>query len=357
MADSAIEKYLKKISKDKDGQFNALALNDNTELLLETLLSMYEFTGEPDTCNFNFFMLYAICEGFAGVYRFPSGYPSAGVEPGDIVSVRVKLAGHPDANGLGEDAIVSTDSGFSILIPKYKNDKNLQVFNLNRLYLPDISVWKTAYFLTETEKSMRAVLRLARYSKIVECKDEKTREQLTAALRAADEGNIATFISPVVNTLLGDDPEQVHDIALTDVRNNDMLQYLTKFKSDLMREFFNRYGMSTDGSEKMAQQTEAETNKGGFKSLILPISRLKLLSEFIEKVNEKFSLNITVDFSEPWKLEFSRLIAEEHAQENPPNMPRNNPGDEPAENPTDDGESASGEESGEDQEEEEKENG
>lgn len=308
MADTIVN-YLKKISKNKDSNFAEMASFDNREMLLEQLISMYEFTGEPDTLNFNFFMLYSICEGFAAVYKFTED--TTNNRKGDIVITRARLAGTPDPYGLGRDVIVSTENGFSKNITDYKNSENVEVFNLNRLYLPDISVDKTAYFLTETEKSMRAVLRLARYSRVIECKDEKTKEQITAALKAADAGSIATFVSPVVNTLLGDDPETVHDMSLTDVRNNDMLQYLSKFKSDLMRDFFNRYGMSSDGSEKMAQQTEAETNKGSFKSLILPISRLKLLSEFVEKVNYKFSLNISVDFSEPWKLEFARLLAEE----------------------------------------------
>lgn len=294
-------RYVRK--KDK-GAIRNFLYADNYKILLEALVTMYDFSGLPETFNPNFFLMYAITCGGAVMYRSPEAWGDG------IIAAPAKLAGHPDPYGMGEDLIITTEDGHSKVIYKYKEDPDVEVFFLNRLYEPDFGVSKTAEFLTETQLSIRAILLLARYSKIIEAPDSRTKEQLEAALKNSELGAIATFVGSAKNPLI-QDGEPVKDISLTDVRNNDMIQYLSKYQDDILRGFYSRYGMETMGAAKIAQQTTDEVNSGSFRSMIVPISRLLLLSDFIRRCNEKFSLSATVDFSEPWKLELQKIISQE----------------------------------------------
>lgn len=303
-----ILKYIKKHDKNSIRDF---LYADNYKILLEALVTMYDFDGLPDTFNPNFFMTYAIESGGAVMYRAPAEWYDG------IITAPVKLAGHPDPYGMGEDLIISTEDGHSRVIFNYKDDPNVEVFFLNRLYEPDFGVTKTAEYLTETQLSIRAILLLARYSKIIEVPDAKTKEQLEAAIKNSELGAISSFVSSVKNTLI-QDAEPVKDISLNDVRNNDMIQYLSKYQDDCMRSFYSRYGMETMGAAKIAQQTADEVNSGSFRSMIVPISRLILLQDFIARCNRKFGLSASVDFSQPWKLELQKIISQELEQTEDP---------------------------------------
>ena len=99
-------------------------------------------------------------------------------------------------------------------------------------------------------------------------------------------------------------------IELTSPNDTDKLQYLSKLYEDFWRRFFNLYGMTTQGSEKMAQMSEKEINNGSNSSMIIPCDRLEERKKGIEKVNEMFSTNIEVDFSECWKREIKKRESE-----------------------------------------------
>lgn len=302
-----IEKYLKEVRK-KTSDIKSFLWADNVKLLAENLLSMYDFSGFPETFRSDFFMLYAILDGWAAIYKTPDDWGDG------VIACRAHLAGKPDAYGLGRDCIVTAEDGHSIVLKDFRKRDDVEVYHLNRLRTPDIGVQKTAYFLTETQLSIRAILLMARYSKIIEVPDDKTREMLKASLEASELGGVASFVSQTKPTLL-DDAQEVKDISLQDVKNSDMIQYLSKYEDDVMRSFFNRYGMSTSGHSKIAQQTADEITEGGYRSMIVPISRLKGLQEWAEKAGEKLGFSGSVDLSEPWKLELAHLMEEEEAMQ------------------------------------------
>lgn len=319
-------KYVRK--KDRSAVRDFL-FADNYKILLEALVTMYDFTGLPETFNPNFFLMYAIECGGAVMYRSPESWGDG------IITAPAKLAGHPDPYGMGEDLIVTTEDGHSTVISKYKDSPDVEVFFLNRLYAPDFGVSKTAEYLTETQLSIRAILLMARYSKIIEAPDSRTKEQLEAAIKNSELGAVATFVGATKNPLI-QDAETIKDISLTDVRNSDMIQYLSKYQDDILRGFYSRYGMETMGAAKIAQQTTDEVNSGSFRSMIVPISRLILLDDFIKRCNEKFSLSASVDFSEPWKLELQKIISQEISEESPEDPENTDDTDDAEEGGTDD---------------------
>ena len=70
------------------------------------------------------------------------------------------------------------------------------------------------------------------------------------------------------------------------------------------------YGMMTAGTDKIAQQSVTEINNGSSFSFIVPLDRLEERKKGIEKVNELFNTNISVDFGEAMKREYEKHMSQ-----------------------------------------------
>ena len=103
----------------------------------------------------------------------------------------------------------------------------------------------------------------------------------------------------------------VSHIQLSDFKNSDKIQYLSNFMTFIERNFYNIYGMTTQGADKIAQQTKAEVENGIYCAWIEVLSRLNERIKGFEEVKEKFSLDIPYKLSEVWQKEYDRIFKEE----------------------------------------------
>lgn len=293
---------------------------DNFDMLLESIVSMFNFYDFPETVNTRFIPMYALREGMGCVCHFPT------IQNDEFVVARFQMCGKPDVNGLGTDAIITTYDGHSEFVSNWKEAENVQPFFLNRIYSPDLHIGKTATYLTEADTSIKAILLLARYSRLLACKDEKTKEAVNAALSNVSGGSIATLVSSnIYDSLRGTAEEPITNIDITDVRNNDMIQYLSKYEDDLLRQFFNIYGLSTSGASKMAEQSTAEINQGSNRAMVIPHMRYECLQEFAEACNSKFGWNCSITFSECWQNEKAKCVEDLPDAEEPTEEPTPSP--------------------------------
>lgn len=290
---------------------------DNEEMLLESLASMFNFYDFPEGVNTKFMPIYSLTYGMGCVAR-TSIFPSYD-EDYEFCVAQFKMVGMPDVNGLGRDAIVTTFNGLSTVIKNWKKSEDIQPFFLNKIYTPDMNIPRVASLLTEADASIRTILKLARYNKILGCSDSTTKNALEEALKNIDNGNIATFVADFISDpLTGAASEPFATLDITDVRNNDMIQYLTNFEEDVLRmQFFNKYGLDTAGAAKMAQQSEDEINSGSNRAMVVPHSRLECWKEFEEACNKKFGWNCRIEFSECWQNELAKCEKDLPADEEP----------------------------------------
>lgn len=278
--------------KDK----SKLAYNneDDYAVLLETVLSTYDFEGFPDSFNSDYFMNYLLTEAWACI---------GPGKDGEIVSLHFSPCGSPDANGLGKDAIVSSDNGMSFTLFNWKEQDKYIPCNLNRIYSPDLTLAKTAAFLGEADTSIFNILKAARYNKAFIAKDEKTKAQLDQCINAVGDGRPYTIISNNLKDALMGGDGNVQELNLSDPDLVTRLQYLCKFEDDTLRDFFNKYGLSTYGSGKMAQLSVEEATAGENRAEVIPDSRLKNLKAWAKRVNAAYGYDCSVNYSKPWKEE------------------------------------------------------
>lgn len=296
--------------KDKTRlQYN---IDDDYAVLLENVLSMYDFNKFPDTFNSDYFLNYLLTEAWACIGPDRNG---------DIVSLHFSPAGDPDANGIGTNAIVTTENGFAKTIYNWRDQSEYIPCNLNRTYTPDLTLAKTAAFLAESDSSILNILRAARYNKAFLVGDEKAKAQLDQCINAIGDGKPYVILSDnLKNALLGG-PSLIDQLELSDPALAERLQYLVKFQDDILREFYNKYGLSSYGSGKMAQLTVEEATAGENRAEVIPDSRLKILKEWVDKVNDAYNYGASIEYAGPWKDEHKEVSNNEEMANN-----ENNPG-------------------------------
>lgn len=291
--------------KDKPRlQYN---IDDDYAVLLENVLSMYDFNGFPDTFNSDYFMNYLLTEAWACIGPDRNG---------NIVSLHFSPAGDPDANGIGTNAIVTTENGFAKTIYNWCDQSVYIPCRLNRTYTPDLTLAKTAAFLGESDSSILNILRAARYNKAFLVGDEIAKSQLEQCINAIGDGKPYVILSDnLKNALLGG-PSLIDQLELSDPALAERLQYLVKFQDDILRDFYNKYGLSSYGSGKMAQLTVEEATAGENRAEVIPDSRLKILKEWVIKVNAAYNYDASIEYSGPWKDEHKEVSKDEEMANN-----------------------------------------
>jgi hypothetical protein len=127
-------------------------------------------------------------------------------------------------------------------------------------------------------------------------------------------GKIATVLNEdalsqyVADTSTGAGAAGINTVNLTEVEKSQYIQYLAKFRDDLMRWFYSLYGMNSQGSSKLAQQSVDEVNQDSSASMILPHDMLRMRQKCLEnQVNKKFGWDMEVSFSECWMSRLANM--------------------------------------------------
>lgn len=137
--------------------------------------------------------------------------------------------------------------------------------------------------------------------------DTKTKKTIEEAIKNMMDGKIATILDEKKLREIMDGVIGVQTVNLTETDKSQYIQYLAKYRDDLMRWFYSLYGMNSQGSSKLAQQTVDEVNQDSNASMILPHSMLKARQDGVEMCNKKFGWNMEVSFSECWMSRLANM--------------------------------------------------
>jgi hypothetical protein len=122
-----------------------------------------------------------------------------------------------------------------------------------------------------------------------------------------DEGELSAFVSKnVLAKEMGTDSPEVFN--LSDVKDVDKLQYLSRYYDDVLKRFFNYYGQALQNQNKSAQSISDELHGMDSVSFIIPLQILNCRKALCQQINDIFGLDVDVDFSLAWKLEFDAFI-------------------------------------------------
>lgn len=289
-------------------------------IITESICTMFDYQGFPDSVNTRFIPIYNTLEGGCAFWKSDKS--------GEYIVSHVDLGGEPDANGLGTLAICSTDNGEVKEFKDWKNNPDIVVMFNNSIMSPDLNIDRFADILTEVDKSMKLNVIYSRYLPMPIAQNEENFRAINEALDNIVNGKVKTILvhpNEFEEYLNGsENKEPVPVVNISDVKNSDRLQYLSHFHDDLLRRLYNMYGFDINSTSKLAQQNADEIKSMQGSSMIVPMNMLKEAQKAVEQFKTKFGWDITITFSEPWQLDM-RVSEEGEIEEFTDNEEYENP--------------------------------
>ena len=271
---------------------NDLRYNTYFDILLNTLLEMFEYDGLPETIPQRFLELYLHTYGNVFISKIN----------GDIYATGGTLSGEIDAYGLGTDAIAVCPVGQA----QGKRDVDIVYGINNDTASPDMLVYWIAHLLQENDNSLEHNIIYSRLLPIPKVSDEKDKQAFDEIIDKLIKGDLKAFASK--NILADELGEGTEVLNISDANKVDKLQYLSRFADDILKKFYNFYGQPINSQNKSAQSISDEIHGMDSVSFIIPIQMLKCREKMCEDINRIFGLNVSVKFSTTWALEYNALM-------------------------------------------------
>lgn len=264
-------------------------------MLWDVLLEMFEWKNLPDTMPKRF--LESILHTYGEVFVCKE----KGTE--NVIASHGTLSGEVDCYGLGTDCI-ATYPGNSV---NGKRGIDIAYGINNDTATPDMITYWIAHLLGEISKSEELNVRYSRLLPIPKLSDEKDKSAFNDIIKKLDEGELSAFVSKnVLAKEMGNDSPEVFN--LSDVKDVDKLQYLSRYYDDVLKRFFNYYGQALQNQNKSAQSISDELHGMDSVSFIIPLQMLNCRKALCQQINDIFDLDVDVEFSPAWKLEFDAFI-------------------------------------------------
>lgn len=187
--------------------------------------------------------------------------------------------------------------------------KEIAVGYNNTLHTPEYDIVWFARILAETDNSMFCNVMNTRVSPLLTAENKAQADSLKNAIEDVYNGklNVVTLNDIVQQMNTNGSNENRHTLYLTDPKNIDKLQYLSKFHDDLIRRLCNLHGITMNTTGKMAQLTESELNEYSEFSGMYIQSQYDLLCEYIEESNRINNWNMSVEYGDS----FQRFVKKE----------------------------------------------
>ena len=276
---------------------------NNLNLLNEFHLGMFEYQNMPETLYFNYLEYYLMRDGMAAVFRIPEGRECPGFKVGDIIVTSCTLGTDLNPYGRGTEIIAVTKNGWEYRANRYSDDIVLCFNNLSEL--PCVDMKDDAEMLAQIDKSLEFLIIWTRFVRLFRVADEKEKQELLTSFNNVKAGIPLTIITKrILSDEFFKDDFNAEDI--TEPQLADKIQYTARFREDIIRWHYTRYGQVVQGDTKLAQQSVDEVNGTVSSSLIIPLNMLKVRKRFVSEINRKFGTNITVELSGAWRAEVTK---------------------------------------------------
>lgn len=300
-------------SKMKEKRQKAYRIKSYDEFLSNTLISMFIYRGLPDELQnrINQIEELLLYKGACAIWKLTkevAGSISTTYLDQYVVS-EVQFTDDPDVYGMGANCICTLDNGIITNFKDWRNNPDIVVIFNNSNYSPDMNIGRFSDALAELEVSLKLNVLFARMYPIPVCNDNKSKTSIEEALKGAIDGKITTILSPdaLSKYVEGSTSSGIDLVNITDVDKSQYIQYLAKYRDDLMRWFYSLYGMNSQGSSKLAQQTVDEVNQDNNASMIIPHDMLRMRTNGVEELNKKFGWSAEVSFSECWMSRLANM--------------------------------------------------
>ena len=269
------------------------------DIFLSMLMSMFDYKNLP----FKKMLIEGLLltTGKVGIYK----------EDDKLYCGWCMFSGDINEYGFGSDVTVMTLSNKQKFFPKWEESKDVVIIFNDNIGAPDLNIDRISKYLSDVDKSIENAIINTRSNKIYRAKDEKEKKAIESAIESNKDGKPSAIVSSnILNDMLSAESKDQIVVDLTDPTQVDKIQYLCNLHTTILRRMQTIYGMMTAGTDKIAQQSVSEINNGSSFSFIIPIDRLEERKKGIEKVNELFNTNISVDFGETMKREYEKHMSQ-----------------------------------------------
>lgn len=277
----------------------SIPLNDGLQLhywctLEQILTSMFEYNNLPKGLDRKYIEHTLIRFGCCAIVKI-----------NDEFFVGVPAIMPPlDNYGIGTEITITTYNGQHQ--KRGKIGENCALIWNNTEFVGDFIISWYAKMFKEIDISMEANVFNSRLHPIPVARNSKIKTAIDNIFKSikGENKNNDTY-SILSDTAFADEingtSTKIDVLNLTDVKDVDKLQYLSKFHDDLLRRFCTLYGHSMQTTGKMAQQTVEEIQGYDSFSMIIPSNRLEERQKGIAEFNRVFGENVTVEYNDAWQ--------------------------------------------------------
>ena len=262
-------------------------------ILWNTLLEMFEYENLPDTIPKRFLESILHAEGEVFVSRIND----------KLIASHGTLSGEVDEYGLGKECIAVCPGS------EARGIRGVDIaYGVNNdTASPDMLVYWISHLLGELSKSEDLNIKYSRLLPIPKVRDEKDKSAFNEIVQKMMDGELSAFASKnILDYELGENSAETFNIS--DVKDVDKLQYLSRHFDDVLKRFYNFYGQALQTQNKAAQSISDELHGMDSVSFIIPIQMLHCREALCNQINEIFGTEITVKFSKPWLLEYEAFL-------------------------------------------------
>ena len=251
--------------------------------LFTYVINMFKYSGLPDDIPIYYPEMVAAERGNYGVFMDDNG----------IIITRGNYTGMPDRYGHGREYIGTTMDGKT-----YRGTVGVDVFVVpnNATELPDsFIINRYSNMLAQIDISMYCALINSRAGNIFIADSDTERAKVETAMKDVEDGRSAIITgSRVKDDILDTKKMPLETIQLTNVNSADKIQYLSRFRDDIMGAFLAQYGIDTGNVNKGTQILENELKRMAEACDVNIDERYNLRRQAWEQINKTFGTNVEI---------------------------------------------------------------
>lgn len=267
--------------KGKEGKKNCI--RDHIYYMLNRTRRIFKWSNLPDTIPERSLEIYLQSGGCCGFVEFN----------GSIYALSGGLGGKPDPYYMPTKFVVANPALH--LEKEFKIDDECIIISNDTMYMGLIPLYRRyASAMAETELSMMMAVKNARNAALISAADDVTKKSADEYIRKIDEGELS---------IVGEQAffEGVKVQPLSSTGYNNTLTNLIETEQYLKASWFNEIGLNANYNMKRESLNSAESQLNNDALLPLIDDMLKCRRIGIEKVNNKFGLNISVNLDSSWE--------------------------------------------------------
>ena len=302
--------------RDKDQ-----AVTQKCRYMLSRTQSMFEYSGLPDSIPARMLELYLQVNGFVGIYSHQGTmyafFGGLGGVPDEYYRPTILTIANPALNlsinaKIHEDCeIILNDSMVTGLMPMFRQ-------------------YATA--LVENELSMNIATINSRIIKLLSASDDRTKLSAEKYLRDIEDGKPGV----IAETAFFDG---IRAQPYGDTGGTQSIKNLIEHEQYLKASWWNELGLNSNYNMKRETLTDSENAMNSDALLPLIDDMLRCRRDGLERVNDMFGTDITVDLASSWKnneieLELEHEVMAEQANDEPAEPAEQNDREEDESNDT-----------------------